>query len=455
MLKIGLWHPLKLNIPSDNKTDLELKNKILKIAIPSIVTNITVPLLNLVDMAIVGHLGSASYIGAIAVGGLMFNVIYWIFAFLRMGTTGMTSQAYGKRNLDEAVRLLLRSLGTGLIVSLILLAFQYPLLDLAFLMIKAAPDVRELTIHYFHILIWGAPAVMCLYGFTGWYIGMQNSRFPMMIAIFQNVVNILCSTCLVYVFGMKLEGVATGTLVAQYAGLFMAVFLWIRYYKGLRRRLRIGGVWTRKAMLVFFSVNRDIFFRTLCLVAVTMYFTSAGAGEGNTVLAVNTLLMQFFILFSYFTDGFAYAGEALSGKYIGAKNELALKKTIRSLFSWGFGIAFVFTALYFFCGDLFLNFLTNDAEVVAKAQEYVLWICFVPLMSITAFVWDGIYIGATATRQMLLSMFVAAVVFFVAYFSLKSVWGNHALWLAFLLYLFFRGVMQTFLVKSVLRRKLR
>ncbi len=428
-------------------------NKILKIAIPSIVTNITVPLLGLIDVAIVGHLGSSTYIGAIAVGGLVFNIIYWVFAFLRMGTTGMASQAYGKRDLDESVRLLLRSVGTGLVISLILVALQYPILKMAFLLIKTTPEVQILASTYFRILIWGAPAVLGLYGFTGWYIGMQNSRFPMLIAIVQNIVNIVLSTCLVYVFHLKMEGVAIGTLTAQYAGLIIAVFLWMRFYKRLRKRIPIQGVWHRKAMLGFFSVNRDIFLRTICLVAVTMYFTSAGASQGNTVLAVNTLLMQFFILFSYFTDGFAYAGEALVGKYVGAKNRIALNKTIKELFAWGLGIALFFTCLYSLGENFFIRFLTNEPEVIRLAREYSWWVCAIPLMSISAFVWDGVYIGATATRQMLLSMFLAAAVFFVTYLSLRTAFGNHALWLAFILYLFSRGLFQTALSKSVLDKK--
>lgn len=428
-------------------------NKILKIAIPSIVTNITVPLLGLIDVAIVGHLGSSAYIGAIAVGGLVFNIIYWVFAFLRMGTTGMTSQAYGKRDLDESVRLLLRSVGTGLVISVILLIFQCPILKLAFLFIKTTPEVQQLASIYFHILVWGAPAVLGLYGFTGWYIGMQNSRFPMMIALVQNVVNIVCSLSLVYLFDLKMEGVAFGTLTAQYAGLIMAVGLWSKFYKRLRRRISTQGVWQRKAMVGFFAVNRDIFLRTICLVAVTMYFTSAGASQGNTILAVNTLLMQFFILFSYFTDGFAYAGEALAGKYVGAQNRTALNKTIQDLFAWGFGIALFFTGLYWLGENVFIRFLTNEPEVINMASNYSAWICTVPLMSIAAFVWDGVYIGATATRQMLISMFLAATVFFITYICLKTSLANHALWLAFVLYLFSRGVFQTALSKSVLDKK--
>ena len=428
-------------------------NRILKIAIPAIISNITVPLLGLVDVAIVGHLGSSSYIGAIAVGGLMFNVIYWVFAFLRMGTTGMTSQAYGKRDFDEVVRILLRSMGVGFAISLVLLASQHLIANLSFLLIKTTPEVSEFALEYFNILIWGAPAVLGLYGLTGWFIGMQNSRFPMIIAILQNIANIVFSLSLVYVFGMKISGVAIGTLVSQYMALFMAVWLYARYYRVLHRRLKVDGVWKRDAMMKFFSVNRDIFLRTLCLVAVTLFFTSAGASQGNTVLAVNALLMQFFILFSYFTDGFAYAAEALTGKFIGAKNSILLRSTIKELFAWGLGIALLFTGLYFFLGDWFVSLLTNEMDVIEKAQEFIWWIWVIPLMGITAFVWDGIFIGATATRQMLFSMFVAAVAFFTVYLVFKPYWGNHALWAAFIIYLSSRGLIQTLLAKKILIRK--
>jgi MATE family multidrug resistance protein len=435
------------------KITLAANSRILKIAIPSIVSNITVPLLGLVDLAIVGHLGSSAYIGAIAVGGLVFNIIYWLFAFLRMGTSGMTSQAYGKRDLDEVAKLLLKSVGSGLLISSLLLVFQYPIFKLAFLFVKATPEVSKLAASYFYILVWGAPAVLGLYGFSGWYIGMQNSRFPMYIAIAQNVVNVLVSVSLVCFFEMKVEGVAFGSLVAQYAGLLMALLLWMRYYKPLVKRISFSGLWERNAIAAFFRVNRDIFLRTLCLVGVTVYFTSAGAAQGNTILAVNALLMQFFILFSYFMDGFAYAGEALVGKYIGARNQSALHETVRQLFGWGLAIAIGFTLLYLFAGNSFLSMLTNENGVIVAAKDYSFWTYAIPLASVAGFMWDGVFIGATATRQMLFSMALAAAAFFITYLLLHPLMQNHALWLAFIVYLMSRGLVQTFFAKAVLRVK--
>lgn len=359
--------------------------RILQIAVPSIISNITVPLLGLVDVTIVGHLGSAAYIGAIAVGGMLFNIIYWIFGFLRMGTSGMTSQAFGQRNLEEVTKLLLRSVGVGLFIALCLMTLQYPIQKAAFAFIQTSDEVERLATLYFRICIWGAPAMLGLYGFAGWFIGMQNSRFPMYIAITQNIVNILASLCFVFLFGMKVEGVALGTLIAQYAGFLMALLLWLRYYKQLRKRVHWRGIWQKQAMYRFFQVNRDIFLRTLCLVAVTMFFTSAGAAQGEVVLAVNTLLMQLFTLFSYIMDGFAYAGEALAGRYIGAGNRMELHRTVRQLFGWGVGLSAGFTLLYGIGGQSFLELLTNESSVIQETDTYFYWVLAIPLAGFSAF----------------------------------------------------------------------
>lgn len=416
--------------------------QILHIALPSIVSNITVPLLGLIDVSIVGHLGAASYIGAIAVGGMLFNMIYWLFGFLRMGTGGLTAQAYGRHDLQEVTRILLRSLSISLLLALALLLLQYPIRNIAFMCMDTSEEVRQLATLYFHICIWGAPATLGLYGFTGWYIGMQNSRFPMFIAITQNIVNIAASLFFVFALKMKVEGVALGTLVAQYAGLGMACLLWLTYYRPLRKYLCQKALFDRTEMKRFFQVNRDIFFRTLCLIAVTVFFTSTGAAYGDVVLAVNALLMQLFTLFSYFMDGFAYAGEALTGKYIGAKDNQSLRLTIQHLFKWGIALSLLFTLLYGAGGKSFLGLLTNDTSVISASEEYIYWVLAIPLAGFSAFLLDGICIGATATHLMLRSMLVASASFFLLYYGLHDTLGNHALWMAFIVYLALRGVVQ-------------
>ena len=424
--------------------------EILQIALPSIVSNITVPLLGLIDVTIVGHLGAASYIGAIAVGGMLFNIIYWIFGFLRMGTSGMTAQAYGQQDDAEMMRLLTRSSGVGLFIALVLILLQYPIEQIAFTFIETTPEVQRLASTYFRICIWGAPAVLGLYSFSGWFIGMQNSRYPMFIAITQNIVNILVSLVLVYGFEMKIEGVAIGTLVAQYAGFFMAVSLWLHRYKAIRYHAEWRSLMDKQAMYRFFQVNRDIFLRTLCLVAVTVFFTSAGAAQGEVILAVNTLLMQLFTLFSYIMDGFAYAGEALAGKHIGANNRIGLQQMVRQLFVWGIGLSLAFTLMYGIGGEGFLKLLTNEETVITASSTYFYWVLAIPLAGFAAFLYDGIFIGATATHLMLRAMAVASAAFFLIYFGCKEAMGNHALWLAFISYLALRGIMQGYWGRKIL-----
>ena len=427
--------------------------EILHIALPSIVSNITVPLLGLVDVAITGHLGSAAYIGAIALGGMLFNVVYWIFGFLRMGTSGLTAQALGAGKREETIEWLLRSQTIGMGIAVALLLLQVPIRELALLVMQPTEEVRAFTVTYFNICIWGAPATLGLFGLNGWFIGMQNSRVPMAIAITQNVVNILASLCFVFGLGMKVEGVALGTLIAQWCGFLMGVFLCLRYvdmslcrvFKGWKVSWK--SLFDRQSMLRFFEVNRDIFFRTICIVSVMLFFTSAGSWQGEVILAVNTLLMQLYLLVSYVMDGFANAGEALSGKYYGAGDRSSLRLTVRRLFVWATLMATGFTVVYVLGGKPFLGLLTDEPSVVEASADYVWWAYLIPFVSMGAFMWDGIFIGLTASRQMLQSMFAAAVTFFVLYYLLHPSLGNHGLWAAFLAFLLVRGGVQTWLYR--------
>lgn len=414
--------------------------QILKIALPAIVTNITVPLLGLVDTAIVGHMGDAAYIGAIAVGSMIFNLIYWVFGFLRMGTSGMTAQARGRRDMSEAARLLMRSATISLAITLLILTLQWPLRELMLWLISPTEEVRPLVCTYFNIVVWGAPAMLGLYGLSGWFIGMQNTRIPMYISIMQNVVNILASLTLVYGMGLKVEGVALGTVVAQYAGLLIAIALLWRFYRRLPFTFNLPRM---QELRPFLRVNRDIFLRTLFLVAVNLYFTSAGARQGAIVLAVNTLLMQLYLLFSYIMDGFAFAGEAMGGHYWGARNNEAFREVVRRLFGWGAFMTVLFTTIYVIGGMPFLRLLTDEPAVVEASRQYVWWAYLIPTVGMAAFVWDGIFIGTTQTRGMLQSSCVAAGVFFAGVMLFMPLIGNHGLWLSMVLYLSTRGVVQT------------
>lgn len=417
--------------------------EILHLAVPSIITNITTPLLGLMDVAITGHMGSAAYIGAIAVGGSMFNMLYWLFGFLRMGSSGMTAQAYGNHDTYRQSVILKQALTAGAIVALAMIMLQRPICSLALDFMDVDHETRRLAARYFLILIWGAPATLCLYALTGWYLGMQNSRIPMWVSIFVNISNIAVSLLLVYGFGLGIEGVAYGTLSAQWLGFILAMSICIRKYR--IRRTGWSDIMQIDSLKRFFSVNTDIFLRTVCLVAVTVWFTRMGAIQGETMLAVNALLMQFFTLFSYFIDGFAFAGEAMTGKYIGRRNDSMLRLTIRHLCLWGIGIAALFTLIYAFGGNLILRLLSSETTVVNAASDFLPWIFTVPAAGFLAFTWDGIFIGATATRSMLMSMFGATAVFFITVTALHPSLGNHSLWLAFILYLFARGIILTFM----------
>ena len=422
-----------------------MNKQILHIALPSIISNITVPLLALVDTTIVGHLGSASYIAAIALGGMIFNMIYWLFNFLRMGTGGLTAQAYGANQHQATSYILLRSLTIAGGIALTLLLLQRPIFQVTFHFVTATTEVRSLASIYFNILIWGAPAMLALYSFTGWFLGMQNARIPMCIAITQNVVNIAVSTLLVFGCHLKIEGVALGTLISQYTALLLAVIFCLTKFE-VKQHFELKAILDINTLKRFFQVNRDIFLRTLCLIAVTTYFTSAGSTQGELTLAANTLLMQFFIIFSYFMDGFAYAGEALGGRYFGAHDRLNFQRVTRCLFAWGGALSVLFFFIYFLSGTSLLHLLTNDSQVINRAQQYLPIIYFIPLISFAAFLFDGLYIGTTATRYMLISMFCASAAFFVL-INVCTL-SNTLLWLAFLVYLGGRGLMQAFLFKK-------
>jgi len=425
---------------------------ILKIALPSIVSNITVPLLGLVDVGITGHLGSQVYLGAIAVGGMLFNIIYWMFAFLRMGTSGMTAQAFGREDANGMVMMLVRSLCIALSIGFVFICLSPFIREGALFIISPSAEVIGFARSYFNICVLGVPAGLGLFALNGWFVGMQNSRIPMFVAIFQNIFNIAVSCLLVYGLKMKVEGVALGTMTAQWGGFLLAMLLLYLKYHGIWKGMCIKGVWDRVEMSKFFTVNRDIFLRTLCLIAVHFFFISAGAKQGDTELAVNTLLMQFFTLYSYIMDGFAFAGEALTGKAIGAQDKKLYTNVMRQLFVIGTIMVCLFTLSYALGTENLIRVLTDTDAVVAMAMEYKVWTLLFPICGMAAFVWDGIYIGATETRYMLMSTFAGMSVFFICYFTLFPYYHNHSLWIAYLGNLTFRGVVLTLTRKNIYKR---
>ncbi|WP_080904993.1 MATE family efflux transporter [Parabacteroides sp. Marseille-P3160] len=431
-----------------------MNKKILRLALPNIISNITVPLLGVVDLAIVGHLEVEQSIGGISLATMIVNFIYWNFAFLRMGTSGFTAQSYGARNLKEATAVLFRSMAIAMLASGLILLFHRGILELAFHWIETSETVRSYTKAYFNIYIWAAPAILGQYALTGWLIGMQNAKTPMFVAIFVNVLNICLSFFFVYGLGMQIEGVAMASLIAQTCGFLYALLIFVRCYGRLRSYWDWSVVKRVRTFAPFFRVNSDIFMRTLLLVCVTTFFTSASASLGDTILAVNTLLMQFFIFFSYMMDGFAYAAEALAGRYVGARDPLNLYRLVRQLFRWGLAVALLFTLLYGLFTEEILGILTDKANVILASRAYRHWVLLIPMAGFAAFLWDGIFIGATASRQMRNSMLVAAGGFFLLYALLSACRMPSALWISFLCYLALRGGVQTMMAKSVLSKSI-
>lgn len=444
--------------------------RILGLALPNIVTNITIPLLGIVDMAIVGHL-SAAHIGAITIGTSIFNLIYWNFGFLRMGTSGFTSQAYGAQRFDEVVTILLRASLLAVAIALLLIACQWPIAQVAKAIFSGSSHVMQLAITYFFIRIWAAPATLGLYVIKGWFIGMQNAKLPMWIAIFINLVNIGCSLFLVTVLHWDIAGVAIGTVLAQYSGLILALLmLRLRYGTLLRDywhtiaaqrkhsilRTLTGEVMQIDALRKFFQVNSDIFLRTVCLATVFSFITAISGRISDEILAVDALLLQFFTVFSYFMDGFAYAGESLVGYHIGARDSYHLRQSVRIIMLWGVLLTLAFSVAYAIGATYFLSIFSKDPEIIAATHPYLFWVLVIPVCGFSAFLLDGIFVGATASRTMLLSMLVATAAFFLCYFGGMKVlqpqddvyrWNN-LLWFSFMIYLALRGIMQALFLRK-------
>lgn len=417
---------------------MSINRDILKLAVPSILANITVPIVGMVDIAVAGHLDAeaATMIGGIAIGSMLFDLLYWNFGFLRVGTGGLAAQAFGRGDRTECARVLARALGIALSCALLLIAIQWIFVKTAFLFVDCTPEVRALASQYFFIRIWAAPATLSLMALKGWFIGMQDSVSAMLADITVNGMNILMSIILALGFsvggwryeGMGFGGVAAGTVAAQYSGLLVAVVcLLLRYRRNTLITLRSGdlrGIFKGSQMHRFMSMNADLFVRSLCFIAIYIGFTIISARYGDTLLAVSSILMKLLMIFSYFTDGFAYAGEALVGRYIGARDRHMVGQSVRWTFIWSMSIAFIFIGIYHFAGVPMLRVMTSDVTVIDASREYLPWLLLMPVVGCAAFTWDGIYIGATASRQMRNSM-LWAVVAFAAVWAVGILGLNH------------------------------
>ena len=427
---------------------MKLNREILRLALPSILANITVPLVGMVDMAVAGHLdvegySAAALIGGITIGTMIFDLLYWNFGFLRVGTGGLTAQAYGRELAGHNVipghdrvspaigNILRRALRIAFLSGLAMLVLQWVIVQLAFLLVDCSPEVRQLASRYFYIRIWAAPATLSLFAFKGWFIGLQDTVRPMTADLLVNGINIAASICLSLVLGFP--GIALGTVLGQWSGFAYCLVTARRRY-GYSIALKsmicpsvpvIADTGTKTEATEtkdfgsgsFFRLNRDLFLRSLGMIAVYIGFTIISARYGDTLLAVSAILMKLLMFFSYFSDGFAYAGEALTGRFIGEGSREGVRATVRGTFLWGLGVAALFMLAYGAGGVPILHLMTDDASVVEAGREFLPWLLLMPLIGCPAVIWDGIFIGATASRDLRNSTLLCAVGFFAVWFA--------------------------------------
>ena len=421
----------------------------IKLTIPNILTNLTVPLVSIVDVMLMGHMDDAKYIIAIGLSVAIFNMLYWAFGFLRMGTTGQVAQAYGKGS-DVAIQhVLVKGVSIATLLGVIFILFQSPLLSMANGVLDVSATSFNLIDSYFSIRIYTAPASIVLFVINGWLLGIQRPRLALIIAVLINVVNILVSVVLVQSFGLGIKGVAIGTLIAQYAGLSLGVFFiykkygmtWISYFRtGLPR----DSGWKE-----FVQVNGDLFIRTLCLLFTMTFFKVNAAELEQSLGAGNLLLLEFISLSAYGIDGLAFAAESISGKDFGRGRLDLVKKSIKVAFQIGLLIGLVGSVVFFVFGRSILELLTNQQDFIQAAISYLPWVIVAPIIHSVAFIWDGIYIGCTASKQMKWSLLISTfLVFLPSYYLFLSLFGNHGVWLAFTLFMVSRGIIQTLQAKK-------
>lgn len=418
---------------------------ILKIALPNIISNITVPLMGIISTAIAGHLGgdSAVMIGELAIGASIFNFIYWSSSFIRMGTSGLTAQAFGRGDFSETSRMLIRAMLIAVTMGVLILIFRKPIAHGTVALMNGG----EIALEYIHARIWAIPAGIMLFAFHGWYNGMQNAVIPMSIAIFVNTLHVVLSLYLAFNLDYGVTGIAYASVISQWIGVFLSVVLLFIFYGKTLCLKGLEHVFDLAQLKELFAVNRDIIIRTACNVVVYFSFTAFSAHmEDKNILAVNALLMELFTLFAYMTDGFAYAAEALVGRFVGAKDRESLIKCIGKCMRWSLVISAIFVFSYLIGWREILGWFmvdqTSRAEVIALAEGYIGWIILIPLIGSLPFMLDGVMVGTTLTGIMRNSMLVSTVLYFGSYFALVPLIGNNAIWFAFTFHIIVRGVFQ-------------
>ena len=427
-----------------------MNRQILRLAIPSILANITIPLVGLVDTIIVGHISDAHAIGGIAIGTMLFDLLYWNFGFLRVGTSGMTAQAYGRGDNQHCARLLTQSVTIALVGAVIIWALQWLFVTAVLAVVPCSQQVSAFAREYFFIRIWAAPATLSLMAFKGWFIGMQDTVSPMAIDVVVNVVNMVVSYVLAVYTPLGALGVAYGTLAAQFTGLLLSLVIILWKYQYVWRGVSLWRLAKDKQGIGnLITLNANLFVRSLCFMIVYVGFTSLSSLYGDTDLAVCSILMKLFMLFSYFVDGFAYAGEALVGKYVGeqqvhSQKESSLARVVRLLFIWSLGVGCLFTLIFALLASPIYHIMTSDLLVLNRLADFTPWLVAMPIISTLAFMWDGVFAGATAGKQIRNAMIYAAIGFVVGYVALYHWWGIQALFVGYFLHLLARVLYLTF-----------
>jgi len=417
-----------------------------------VVSNLSVPLLGAVDTAVIGHLPEPHFLGAVAVGALIFNTIYFGSNFLRMGTTGLTAQCYGARDFDGARATLARALVIALVLAALLLALQGPIGRLAFHLVEPSEAVAGEGMGYFFIRIWGAPAALANIALVGWFIGMQNTRAALALLLTVNGINIVLDLVLVLGFGLAVAGAAWATVAADYSGLLLGLVVTARLAR------RHGGQWRPHllldvtAMRRFLGINRDIFLRTLFVITAFALFTTLSARQGDVVLAANAVLLNFVVFFNFAFDGFAFAVEALTGRALGARRREDLARAIRVCLLWSLALALLTVAVYGLAGLPVIRVLTDIDPVRAVAYDYLPWLIALPLVAVWGIFFDGVFTGTTRTADMRNTMMLAFAVFVPCAWLLREPLGNHGLWLAMTLLYVVRGAGLGVIYLGIVRR---
>ena len=404
--------------------------RIWPLAWPIILSNITVPLLGLVDTAVVGHLPDSRYLAAVTLGATLFGFLYWGFGFLRMGTTGLTSQAVGRENDTDIRTLLGQSLVMAGLIGAGLILLSTPLVELGLRLLDGSAQATDLAREYAGIRILSAPAVLANYAILGWFLGQQNSRVTLILMVLTNSVNIVLDLWFVVGLGMTSDGVAWATVIADYTALVMGLWLVRRQLVTLGGYLDRARLFALKSYQALFAVNAQLFLRTLGLLFAMAFFTAQGASQGDTVLAANAVLLQFIMLISYGLDGFAHAAEALTGRAVGRARWDEFAASVRSAGRFSLAIAAVAMLAFALGGEALIALLTDLPEVRQTAASYLPWMVLMPLLAVWSYLLDGVFIGATATREMRNSIFAGLAVYLPVWWLTQPL-GNHGLWFAF------------------------